>query len=64
MKRTDWYSWQVNPVRVGLYETSIIAKKPVMLYWNGQRWLTSQEGLPIAFCFPYDFWRGLTEPTA
>ncbi len=60
MTKTSWFSWRIKPVHIGWYESTILHR--TFLYWNGAFWATSEGGSRIAFCFPDDKWRGLTEP--
>jgi hypothetical protein len=74
MKKTDWYTADVDPVRPGLYEVKRYGVHPkasqIMLRWDGADW--SYE-YPVGHSYAGDFalmlgssgdkWRGLTAPS-
>lgn len=57
---TEWYPVEVNPERVGYYETREITNWPFYKFamWNGKKW-TIDGKKPKD---PIGFWRGLKEP--
>ena len=69
MKKTKWFMGYVKPVRVGLYERTILIDNTQgstrYSYWNGESW---QIGKVNSVWQPYfdegfDFkWRGLVKP--
>jgi hypothetical protein len=70
MKRTKWFSADVNPIRIGWYETRS-GNEPLyvtMRYWGGLLWwhLNFYRGRREISHFmignPDAQWRGLTKP--
>jgi hypothetical protein len=64
---TDWFPADVKPVHVGAYEayygypddTRIPVSAHSVRWWNGEKWLCCEGGLPAAFGQKHDKWRGL-----
>jgi hypothetical protein len=61
MKKTDWYSGDVKPVRKGLYERKYSVAQAMLDYWDGQRWRYGQRDM--AALNQHRAWRGLTAPS-
>jgi hypothetical protein len=63
MKKTRWFSADVKPVRVGLYECRRYRNSAEILLWNGKDW--SYPWGQVWACMTIesgDKWRGLAEP--
>jgi hypothetical protein len=60
MKLTEWYPANINPVRVGLYETQHYKYGKAMRFWDGF-WWCSTDGRFICTQSVQHFskWRGL-----
>ena len=73
MKTTPWFTGDVKPVRVGLYQRQGTSRGCYLYsYWNGAYWCCMATDLShaqelgrmnVQSMFKSLKWRGLTEPT-
>lgn len=60
-KLTPWYSPDVKPARIGMYEVEARFSKGSGWFasWNGKCWIDLDRGGPL--CYQERRWRGLTK---
>ncbi len=65
MKKTEWFPYNIKPVRIGVYE---VWNEGWYAHWNGRRWGWPFENVAMAYANPspkgasqFKDWRGLTK---